>query len=169
MSSRLFFKTLISKGFASIPAKRATQGFSVPSPLRERVRVRGHFPYSVWFDHLDLLNGTWRLQPARSMAARGQSLLPIAAKVTKSACPCTPLHPAVLATGGRPWTPHGRDAYASPIVRCSAATTARCSAPRRGLKGRMEPIFDRFAMRTTTPRMRISGLRQLAKKNVATL
>ena len=34
------------------------------------------------------------------MATRGQSLLPIAAKVTKSASPCTPLHPPVLATGG---------------------------------------------------------------------
>ena len=72
-----------------------------------------------------------RLPPARSMAARGQSLLPIAVKVTKNACPCTPLHPAVLATGGRHRTSHGRDAHASPKVRCSAATSARCSAPRR--------------------------------------
>ena len=75
------------------------------------------------------------MPPSRSMAARGQSLFAFAQKVTKNACPCTPLFPAVLATGGRHWTSHGRDAYASPIVRCSAATTARCSAARRGLKG----------------------------------
>jgi len=34
------------------------------------------------------------------MAARGQSLLAIAPKVTKNASPCTPLLPPVLATGG---------------------------------------------------------------------
>ena len=93
---------------------------------------------------------------SRSMAARGQSLLAFAPKVTKSACPCTPLHPAVLATGGRHWTSHGHDACASSIVRCSAATTARCSAPRRGLKGRFGPMLDRFAMRTTKTQMRAS-------------
>ena len=108
-----------------------------------------------------LLNEMTRLPPSRSMAARGQSLFAIAQKVTKNASPCTPLHPAVLATGGRHWTSHGRDTYASPIVRCSAATTARCSAPRRGLKGRIEPIFDRFAIGTTRPRMRASGLRSV--------
>ena len=38
--------------------------------------------------------------PARSVAARGQLLFGIAQKVTKKASPYTPLHPAVLATGG---------------------------------------------------------------------
>ena len=31
------------------------------------------------------------------------------------------------------------------------STTARCSAPRRGLKVRFEPILDRFAIGATTP------------------
>ena len=71
------------------------------------------------------------------MAARGQSLLPIAAKATKNACPCTPLFPAVLATGGM----RQRHTKASLTLRtvCAddASTTARCSAPRRGLKGQV--------------------------------
>ena len=49
---------------------------------------------------LGLLNEHRRLRPSRSMAARGQSLFAVAQKVTKNACPCTPLHPPVLATGG---------------------------------------------------------------------
>ena len=96
---------------------------------------------------------------SRSMAARGQSLFAIAQKVTKNACPCTPLHPAVLATGGM----RQRHTKASLSLRkvCAddASTTARYSAPRRGLKGRFEPMFDRFAMRTTRAWMRASGLR----------
>ena len=93
------------------------------------------------------------------MAARGQSLFAIAQKVTKNACPCTPLHPAVLATGGM----RQRHTKASLTLRtvCAddASTTARCSAPRRGLKGRIELIFDRLAMVITGARMRASGLR----------
>ena len=77
----------------------------------------------------------WRPLPSRSMAARGQLLFAIAQKVTKNACPCTPLHPAVLATGGM----RQRHTKASLSLRtmCAddASMTARCSAPRRGLKG----------------------------------
>ena len=86
------------------------------------------------------------MPPARSMAARGQSLLAIAPKVTKSASPRTPLLPPVLATGGM----RQRHTKASLTLRtvCAddASTTARCSAPRRGLKGQFEPMLDRFAI-----------------------
>jgi hypothetical protein len=41
-----------------------------------------------------------RMPPARSMAARGQSLLAVAPKVTKNACPCCPPFPPVLALCG---------------------------------------------------------------------
>ena len=75
------------------------------------------------------------MPPARSMAARGQSLLAIAPKVTKSASPRTPLLPPVLATGGM----RQRHTKASLTLRtvCAddASTTARRSAPRRGPKG----------------------------------
>ena len=53
-----------------------------------------------------LLKEVTRLPPSRSMAARAQSLFAVAQKVTKNACPCTPLHPAVLATGGMRRTAH---------------------------------------------------------------
>ena len=81
------------------------------------------------------------------MAARGQSLLPIAAKVTKNARPCTPLLPPVLATGGMRRTAHEsfagathsvcrRRIYDRPLLRSSARA-----------EGAIELIFDRFAMR----------------------
>ena len=71
----------------------------------------------------------------------------IAPKATKNASPCTPLNPPVLATRGM----RQRHTKASLTLRtvCAddASTTARCSAPRRGLKGQFEPMFDRCAMR----------------------
>ena len=147
-------------GLCVFPQSASQKDSLSPLPSRERVGVRGRFPYRSKFDCWIRRRGDWRLRRARSMAARGQSLLAIAQKVTKNACPCTTLFPAVLATGGRHWTSHGRDADASPIVRCSAATTARCSAPRRGLKGRSSQC-DRFAMRNTRARMQASGLCRL--------
>jgi hypothetical protein len=81
--------------------------------------------------------------PARSIAARGQSLLALP-KSNQEASPCTPLHPAVLATSGT----RQRHTKASLTLRtvCAddASTTARCSAPRRGLKGRFvgQQLFD---------------------------
>ena len=64
-------------------------------------------------------------------------LFGIAQKVGKKASPCTPLLPPALATGGM----RQRHTNASLSLRtvCSddASTTARCSAPRRGLKGRL--------------------------------
>ena len=102
-----------------------------------------------------------RLPPSRSMAARGQSLLAVAPKVTKMACPCCPPDPPVLALCGMRWTGHGRAANASPIVtrqRIYDRTTLRASGR---AEGALEPTFDRFAMRTTRTRMRASGLRLL--------
>ena len=88
-----------------------------------------------------LMNRALRLPPPRSMAARRQSLFAIAQKVTKNASPCTPLHPPVLTTGGM----RQRHTKASLTLRtvCAddASTTARCCAPRRGLKTRFEPIL----------------------------
>ena len=64
-------------------------------------------------------------------------LFGIAQKVGKKASPCTPLHPAVRTTGGM----RQRHTKASLALRtvCAddASTTARCSAPRRGLMGRL--------------------------------
>ena len=85
----------------------------------------------------------------------------IAPKVTKNASRCTPLHPAVLATGGMRRTAHEsfavatqsvcrRRTYERPLLRSSARA-----------EGAFEPIFDRFAMRITKTRMRASGLRLL--------
>ena len=65
------------------------------------------------------------------MAARGQSLLAIAQKVSKNASPCTPLNPAVLAPGGMRRTAHvsfadathcvcRRRIYDRPLLRSSA-------------------------------------------------
>ena len=70
----------------------------------------------------------------------------IAPKVTKSASPCTPLHPAVLATGGMRRTAHEsfanathsvcrRRIYDRPLLRSSARA-----------EGALELMFDRFAM-----------------------
>ena len=99
--------------------------------------------------------------PTRSMAARGQSLLPITAKVTKNACPCTPLNPPVLATGGMRQTAHEsfavathsvcrRRIYHRPLLRSSARA-----------EGAFEPTFDRFAMTTTRTPMRAFRIRLL--------
>ena len=55
--------------------------------------------------------------PARSVAARGDLLSGIAQKVGKEASPCTPLHPAVLATGGMRRTAHESFADATQSVR----------------------------------------------------
>jgi len=74
-------------------------------------------------------------QPARSMVARGQSLLALP-KSNPKASPCTPLLPPVLATCGRRTNrPMARDPRA--VGSWCDAWTARCSAPRRGLKGRL--------------------------------
>ena len=68
------------------------------------------------------------------MAARGQSLLPVAAKVTKSACPAARCFLRCSQRAGCV----GRHTKTSLTLRkvCvdDASTTARCSAPRRGLK-----------------------------------
>ena len=84
------------------------------------------------------------MPPTRSMAARGQSLLPIAAKVTKSASPCAPLHPAVLATGGMRRTSHEcfaaathsvcrRRIYDRPLLRSSARAEGAFAARSQSL------------------------------------
>ena len=76
-----------------------------------------------------------RLVCHRPISPDGDLLLGIAQKVGKKASPCTPLHPPVLTTGGT----RQRHTKASLTLRtvCAddASTTARCSAPRRGLKG----------------------------------
>jgi len=77
-----------------------------------------------------------RMPPSRSMTARGQSLFAIAPKVTKNASPCTPLHPAVLATGGMRQRLTKASLTLRTVCADDASTTARCAAPRRGLKGR---------------------------------
>ncbi len=70
----------------------------------------------------------------RPISPSGESLLALP-KSNQKASPCTPLHPPVLATGGM----RQRHTKASLALRtvCAddASTTARCSAPRRGLKG----------------------------------
>ena len=52
-----------------------------------------------------------------------------------------------------------------------ASTTARYSAPRRGLKGRSNQIFDRFAIEITRKPTRVSGIRsrliRLSSKPIA--
>ena len=72
----------------------------------------------------------------RPISPSGESLLALP-KSNQKASPCTPLHPPVLATGGM----RQRHTKASLALRtvCAddASTTARCSAPRRGLKGRL--------------------------------
>jgi hypothetical protein len=91
------------------------------------------------------------LPPPRSMSARGQSLFAVAQKVTKNASPCTPLHPAVLATGGMRRTAHEsfanathsvcrRRLYDRPLLRSSARA-----------EGAVELMFDRFAMELHEP------------------
>ena len=81
----------------------------------------------------------WRPLPSRSMAARGQSLFAIAQKVTKNACPYTPLLPPVLATGGMRRTAHvsfadathsvcRRRIYDRPLLRSSARAEGACAA-----------------------------------------
>jgi hypothetical protein len=105
--------------------------FLSPLPSRERARVRGsYFPFVV------SLSNHERMPPARSMAARGQSLLALP-KSNQKASPCTPLLPPVLATGGRR-TNRPMARYPRAVGSWCDATTARCSAPRRGLKGRLE-------------------------------
>ena len=157
----------VSTHLKLIPTKVVLGDVLSPLPSRERVRVRGNVERSGYVEpnpfalspSKGLLNEITRLRRSRSMAARGQSLFAVAQKVTKNACPCTPLHPAVLATRGM----RQRHTKASLTLRtvCAddASTTARCSAPRRGLKGPFEPMFDRFAMGTTRTRMQASGLR----------
>jgi hypothetical protein len=107
-----------------------------PPPTRKKIGVKGLFRFEQGL----------RIPPARSMAARGQSLLPVAAEVTKSASPCTPLYPPVLATGGtktnRPKVALTRNQWAHGF----SSWTARCSAPRRGLKGRENAIDDHFVI-----------------------
>ena len=51
------------------------------------------------------------------MAARGQSLLPIAAKVTKNASPCSPLLPPVLAEHAKAGGTRQRHTKASQTLR----------------------------------------------------
>ena len=63
-------------------------------------------------------------------------LFGIAQKVGKKASPCIPLLPPVLATCGMRIATIG--AIRSRMCADDASTTARCSAPRRGLKGRLE-------------------------------
>ena len=71
-----------------------------------------------------------------SVSPNGESLLALP-KSNQKASPSTPLLPPVLATGGT----RRRHTKASLSLRtvCAddASTTARCSAPRRGLKGRL--------------------------------
>ena len=74
--------------------------------------------------------------PARSMAARGHLLSGIAQKVGKEASPCPPLNPAVLATGGMRQCHTNASLTLRRVCADDASTTARYSAPRRGLKGR---------------------------------
>ena len=69
----------------------------------------------------------------RSISPEGESLLALP-KSNQKASPCTPLLPAVLATGGMRIATIG--AIRSRVCADDACTTARCSAPRRGLKGR---------------------------------
>ena len=89
---------------------------------------------------MDSLN-EFALQATSALHGRaGPVTFGIAPKVTKSASPCTPLLPPVLATGGT----RQRHTKASLTLRTVCAddtsTTAHCSAPRRGLKGRDRPM-----------------------------
>ena len=94
-----------------------------------------------------------RLPPSRSMAARGQSLFAVAQKVTKNASPCTPLHPAVLAhlrKTGRAALDIARTRrlrVANSAMQCRYDRPLLRSSARA--EGAFEPMFDRFAMRTT--------------------
>ena len=110
-------------GAAGDPVREPTRSANQsPLPSRERARVRG--------------GGMKRLVCHRPISPDGESLLALL-KSNQKASPCTPLLPPVLATGGM----RQRHTKASLSLRtvCAddASTTARCSAPRRGLKGRL--------------------------------
>ncbi len=64
-------------------------------------------------------------------------LFGIAQKVGKKASPCTPLLPPVLATGGMRQLRTLASLALRRMCADDASTTARCCAPRRGLKGRL--------------------------------
>jgi hypothetical protein len=105
--------------------------------------------------------------PAPSVAGRADLLFGIAQKVGKKASPCTPLLPPVLAGGMRQ-----RRTLASLALRtvCAddASTTARCCAPRRGLKGQLvrNQLFSEslitYELRCVKRHLSIYGLLVLA-------
>ena len=76
----------------------------------------------------------------RSISPSGESLLALP-KSNQKASPCTPLLPPVLPVHTKAGGTRQRHTKASLSLRtvCAddASTTARCSAPRRGLKGRL--------------------------------
>ena len=80
-----------------------------------------------------------RMPPTRSVAARGQSLLAIAPKVTKNSSPCTPLHPAVLATIGM----RQRHTKASLTLRTVCARGRIYDRPLLRSSARLKGLFDR--------------------------
>ena len=77
-----------------------------------------------------------RLVRHGSVSPDGESRLALP-KTSQKASSCTPLNPPVLTTGGTRRTAHGRDADASAKCADDPSATARCSAPRRGPKGRV--------------------------------
>ncbi len=70
------------------------------------------------------------------ISPEGESLLALP-KSDQKASPCTPLHPAVLATGGMRQRHTKASLALHTVCADDASTTARYSAPRRGLKGRL--------------------------------
>ena len=77
------------------------------------------------------------MPPSRSMAARGQSLLAVAPKVTKSASPCCPPYPPVLALCGTRQGHTKASLTLRTVCADDASTTAQRSARRVGQKGRL--------------------------------
>ena len=98
-----------------------------------------------------------------SFSPEGESLLALP-KSNQKAGACTPLHPPVLATGGT--RPRHTKASLSLRTVCAddASTSARCSAPRRGLKGRLasKQLFVEsliaFGLRALNCRLSTSGV-----------
>ena len=104
-------------------------------PVREPTRSANQSPLPS-LERGEGARGMKRLVCQRPISPNGESLLALP-KSNQKASPCTPLHPAVLATGGM----RQRHTKASLTLRtvCAddASTTARCSASRRGLKGQL--------------------------------
>ena len=99
-----------------------------PLPAWERAKVRG----------MVALATKSQLGPTAAL------LFGIAQKVGKKASPCTPLLPPVLAEHANAGGMRVATIDAMRPSRCAddagfySVATARCSAPRRGLKGRLE-------------------------------